>query len=209
MFTTIETHLLALAYTVPLELFVFVASFIEEVFAPVPSAGVLLLAGSLATIQKLSLIELIPLILLAALGKTIGAIIIYYFSDKIAGLATLRFGGFFAAPYNSIKEFGGKITGSSRDYLILTVFRSLPIVPSSVVSVGCGVMKIRFKMFLITTLIGTIVRDSIFIYIGYSGAQIWHDLANQTTTAESVVQLIVVATLVAVIVYSYFRRSRQ
>jgi membrane protein DedA with SNARE-associated domain len=208
MFSNLETVLLSFINTLPLEIFVFVASFIEEVIAPVPSAAVLLVTGSFAAIQEKTLLDLIPLAIIAALGKTIGAIIVYYFSDKIGGMVITKFGNFFDVSHDSIKEFGSKITGGPRDYLFLIAFRALPILPSSVVSIGCGLMKIPLRLFIITTFIGTIVRDSIFLYIGYQGTEILSAIATHSATIESQIQMGVLVAVVLVLAYFYFKRKR-
>lgn len=208
MFSNLEAILLSFIDTLPLEIFVFVASFIEEVIAPVPSAAVLLVTGSFAAIQGKTLLDLIPLAVIAALGKTIGAIIVYFFSDKIGGMVITKFGNFFDVSHDSIKEFGSKITGGPRDYLFLIAFRALPILPSSVVSIGCGLMKIPLRLFIITTFIGTIVRDSIFLYIGYQGTEILSAIATHSATIESQIQMGVLVVVVLVLAYFYFKRKR-
>lgn len=207
MFTEIEATLISYIEVLPLELFVFIASFIEEVIAPVPSSAVLLLTGSFAAVQERMLLGLIPLVLIAALGKTIGAILVYYLSDKVGAAIITRFGKFFGVTHQAITTFGKNITGSKKDYLLLITFRALPVVPSAVVSIGCGVLKLPFKLFLITTLIGTIVRDSIFIYIGYRGTQVLSAFATHSANIESIVQTIFLTALVATLAYFYFKRN--
>src|SRR3989344_2777755 len=179
MFTEIEAILISYIEILPLEIFVFIASFIEEVIAPVPSSAVLLLSGSFAAVQERTLLELIPLILIAALGKTIGAIMVYHLSDKIGGAVITRFGKFFGVTHEAITDFGQKITGSPKDYLLLITFRALPVIPSSVVS------------------------------IGYRGTQVLSDFATHSTNIESIVQTIFLAALTASLAYFYFKRKQE
>ncbi len=208
MFHQLESILLSLINTLPLEAFVFVASFIEEVFAPIPSMAVLLLTGSFASVQEYTLLALIPLAFIAAFGKTIGAVIVYYISDRVGEVTIKKFGGAFNVSHSDIKNFGSKITGTPRDYLLLIVFRALPIVPSAVVSIGCGVMKIKLQLYIITTFIGTIVRDSIFLYIGYTGTQLLSTFATNSANIESIIQTIVLLIVLAGLIYLYIRRKR-
>lgn len=208
MFQNLESILLSLINTLPLEAFVFVASFIEEVFAPIPSMAVLLLTGSFASVQEYTLFALIPLAIIAAFGKTIGAVIVYYISDRVGEVTIKKFGGSFNVSHSDIKNFGSKITGTPRDYLLLIVFRALPIMPSAVVSIGCGIMKIKLRLYIITTFIGTIVRDSIFLYIGYSGTQLLSTFATDSASIESIIQTIILFAVLAGLVYLYIRRKR-
>lgn len=206
MFSGIEAYVLSLVHVVSLETFVFIGSFIEEVIAPVPALAVMLLSGSLAALEERTLVALIPLAIIAALGKTIGAIIVYYLSGKVGNVILSKFGWLFKVTPADIENLGKKITGGPRDYLILSACRALPILPSSVVSIGCGVLQIPFKLFLITTFVGTIVRDGIFLYIGYRGTTMLNDFANSTVSVESYLQMGFVAFLVGVIGYVYYKR---
>lgn len=206
MFSSLEAMLISLAHNIPLEAFVFIASFIEEVIAPIPSIAVLLTTGSLASIQHRTLIGLIPLALLAALGKTIGALIVYFFAEKIGGAFVSKFGRFFGISQADIENLGSKITGTKKDYLLLTLFRALPIVPSVLVSVGGGLLMLPLRMFIITTIIGSIVRDSIFLYIGYSGTELLNSFATNTASIESVMQTVLILLLGGAVAFTYYKR---
>lgn len=209
MFSGFENSLISLAHNIPLEVFVFIASFIEEVIAPIPSMAVLLTSGSLASIQHRTIIELIPLALLAALGKTIGALIVYFFAEKIGNGFIAKFGRFFEITQADIETLGSKITGTKKDYFLLTLFRALPIVPSVLVSVGGGLLKLPIRMFIITTIIGSIVRDSIFLYIGFSGTELLNSFATNSANIESVIQTIFLLLLAGGIGFIYYKRHKR
>lgn len=209
MFNSLEHILLSLADSLPLKLFVLVGSFVEEVFAPIPALGVMLLTGSAASVQGLTLIDLIPLAFLAALGKAIGAIIVYSIASTMGDLMLTKFGKYFRVSAEEIHGLGKRLQGTKRDYVVLTIIRALPIIPSSVVSLGCGVLQIRFRLFLITTFIGTIVRDGIFLYVGYSGATILKDLATKAAGIESFLQTAFIALVALVFGYIYYKRHKS
>jgi membrane protein DedA with SNARE-associated domain len=209
MFSSLEALLISLAHSIPLEAFVFIASFIEEVIAPIPSMAVLLTTGSLASIQDRTLLGLIPLALLAALGKTIGALIVYFFAEKIGNGFIARFGRFFEVTQADIENLGNKITGTKKDYVLLTLFRALPIVPSVLVSVGGGLLKLPLRLFIITAIIGSIVRDAIFLYIGYSGTELLNSFANKSDDIESIVQITFIILLSGTIACTYYKRHKN
>ena len=210
MSASLETALIGLIHQLPLELFVFIASFIEEVIAPIPSAAVLVISGSFAAVQERSTTDLIPLVFIAALGKSIGAIIVYFLADKLSRLFFSRAGGkFFSVSNEAIAELSHKIIGGPRDYLILALCRALPILPSSVVSIGSGILKVPFRMFVITTLIGTVLRDSVFIYAGYKGTDLFTEFVNHSTNIESFIQFAAVVGILSIFVIIYFRRRHS
>jgi membrane protein DedA with SNARE-associated domain len=209
MFSALEAWLLSTIHTLPLELFVFIASFIEEVLAPVPSASVLLATGAFAAVQERPWIGLIPLALVAALGKMIGAIGVYAVSDKLGLMMVTKFGRFFEITPQRLNQFGERLNRSKYAFWLLTLFRALPIVPSSIISVSCGVLKVRWSLFIASTFVGTVVRDSIFIYIGYQGIQLWYTLADRFTHIESYVQWLLIGLLGVTLVWLYMRHVKR
>lgn len=209
MFDWLETYLFDLIDTLPLELFVLIGSFIEEVIAPVPALAVMLITGSAAAVQGLSPLDLIPLAIIAALGKTVGAIIVYEITNRVGGMFLTKWGPYFKVSESEIRALGQKLSGTKRDYLFLTFIRAMPVVPSSVVSVGCGLLRIPFTLFLTTTFVGTIVRDGIFLYVGYSGITVFEKLAERSAAVEDLLQTGFIVLVVSVFAYIYYRRSKN
>ena len=76
MIETLINYLTLLSNRIPVELFVLIGSFVEEVVAPIPSPLVTTITGSLAYSQGYIPVALCLLGLLAAVGKTIGSVII-------------------------------------------------------------------------------------------------------------------------------------
>lgn len=209
MGSALEEMVLSFIDRVPLEVFVLVASFAEEVVAPIPSASVLLVTGAFAAVQERSVGDLIPLVLLAALGKTLGAIGVYYVARALGHTMIVRFGRWFGVTEERVVAFGERFNRSDRSFWLLTTLRALPIVPSALVSVGGGVLRIYFPLFLAATMVGTILRDAFFIYVGYTGVDFWHAWAARTTHIESYVQLGALTLIVLVGVRWYWRAKKR
>ena len=165
MFATLEASLAALAYVVPLPLFVLIASCVEEIIAPIPSPFVMLLGGSLAQVQGYTLFGLFFLALMGALGKTIGALFVYSIVRKAGETALLRFGRFFGITREDITRLSSKLGHGARDYVIMILLRAFPFIPSVIVSVGSGFLRVPIPLFIISTFIGTIIRDSLYLYV--------------------------------------------
>ncbi len=209
MFFFLEAQLLALIQTVPLEVFVCVASFIEEVIAPIPSPTVMVASGSFAALQGYTLPSLILLACIGAIGKTLGALVVYFITFKLEGVIIEKFGRFFGITMSDIDRFGTKLTGGVRDYAILTFFRALPIMPSSLVSVGCGLLKVPLPLFIVSTFLGTIVRDSVYLYAGFVGTAALTNFIAHSTALESWVQLGIVMLTGALFVYIIYKRKKR
>jgi membrane protein DedA with SNARE-associated domain len=165
--------------------------------------------GSLASFQNRSLLALFILALCGALGKLLGALLVYYFSDKIEDIFTGKWGKFFGINHARLESIGKRLGNNWKDYVILTGLRALPILPSSIVSISCGLLKVKLKLFIVSTFLGTIVRDAIYIYIGYAGVQAAVSLVNQSSTIESLIQIIVVAALIIGLIIAYIKRKKS
>ena len=209
MFAALEAFVLNLVHTLPLELFVTVGSFIEEVIPPIPSPGIMVIAGSFAAVQAYSLHGLIVLVLLASLGKTAGAFVVYSVTKRAQHLFLENLGKMVNITHADIKHFGRHFTGGFRDYVSLTFLRSVPIVPSIVLSFGSGVLELPVRVFLVGTFLGTIVRDSFYLFVGFKGIDVLHAFVQKTTHIESVLVFSALAVCGVLFAYFTYRKFRK
>ena len=207
MFASLENSLTALAYVIPLPLFVFIASAVEEIIAPIPSPFVMLVGGSLASVQGYALPGLILLALCGALGKTLGALGVYAIVRKAEEATLPRLERYFGVTEAHIAALGAKLGRGSRDYLVLTLLRAFPFMPSVVVSVGSGLVGVPMRLYIVSTFIGTIVRDSIYLYAGYVGAALLMTYIGHAERASTLIEIITLA-LVAYVLIRLYRKHR-
>lgn len=208
MFTTLEQQLLNLATEIPLVGFAFVASFIEEIVAPIPSPVVMLVTGSLAQVQSFGVEEMVFLVLVATCGKTLGALLVYGIAAKGEDLVFRRASGFFGITHADVVRLGAKLSGTPKDYVLLTVLRALPIVPSVLVSAGGGFLKLPLRLFVVTTFLGTIVRDSLYLYAGYVGTEMLAHIVHTSAKIEDYV-LFGAALAIGVLLARYVYMKRR
>lgn len=207
MFDKLEAILLETTNILPLELFVFFGSIIEEIVAPIPSPTVMVVAGSIALIEGRGMIALLPLALIGALGKTIGALAVYTIVDKSEDFFMSKFGRFFHITHDDIEKLGAKLGKGYKDYVLLIVLRALPVVPSVVISVGSGLLKVGLTLFIVTTFVGTIIKDGFYLYAGYVGTDVFTNLVAKTTHFETYVEILIVAGVIFGIV-RFMRRKK-
>ncbi len=206
MISSVTDALLSWARMVPLETFAFVASFVEEVLAPVPSPIVMTLTGSIAAAQERPMAYLLVLSLIATAGKTIGALIVYAVAAKAESFIFGRFGWMFGVSHEEIVAFGDRLKGSWKDYVLLFTLRALPIMSSAVVSIGAGVIKVPMRVYLPTTILGTIVRDAFYLYVGFTGIETLYRLVNGFEHIEDILQTLIAVAVVAVFGWVVWRR---
>lgn len=211
MFHQIEALILSYAPMLPLPAFAALASFAEEIVAPIPSGPVMLVTGTLAQVQGYTLPLLFGLALIAAIGKLAGSLVVYFIADKAEDVFATRFAKFVGVSHEELERFGAKLGNGWKDYFLLTLLRTLPFVPSVVISFGAGVLKVRLKLFIFATFVGSILRDFIFLYAGFAGLAYAERLMEQFSTLESIGQVAIVsAAALAIFVFIFVRwRNRR
>lgn len=208
MFHFLENLIVSYAGKMPLEIFAPLASIIEEVVAPIPSPAIMIVTGSLASLQGKVLHDLIILSLLGSLGKTIGAIIVYYIADKIEDFFAGTLEKYFGVRHEDIEAFGQKLKGGAKDYFVMIFMRALPIIPSSLISIGSGVLKIPIRLFIVSTIVGSIFRDFLYIYFGYAGISILEGIIKKSESLESIIQMVVFVILFFGFAWAYYKRRK-
>jgi membrane protein DedA with SNARE-associated domain len=209
MFDRLESLLLSYAETVPLLLFAPVASFAEEIIAPIPSGPVMLVMGSVAAVQGYSLPFLAVVAVAAALGKLAGGLVVYWIADKLEDAFSDKFAKFLGVSHKDIESFGARFGNGWKDYVLLAVLRTLPFVPSALISFGAGALKLRLRLFITATLIGSILRDAFFLYFGYIGLEAAEAILARFSALETVVIAAVGIAVPALALYLYLRHRRK
>ncbi len=209
MFVYLEKILVSFSNKMPLELFAPFASMIEEIIAPIPSPAVMIVTGSIASVQEKTFYYLFLLAILGATGKLIGAIFVYYIADKAEDFFAGTIEKFFGVRHEDIESFGKRLSGGWKDYFVMFLMRALPIVPSSLISIGSGVLKIPMKVFIISTFFGSIIRDFIYIYFGYASVSLIGDIIKHSESAESIIQMIVFGAIFIGLIFIYLKRRKK
>jgi membrane protein DedA with SNARE-associated domain len=208
MIENIFTWLEQVAQKVPLPLFVMVGGIVEEIIAPIPSPFVSALSGSITASQKLGLPYLLWICALATVAKTAGAWIFYFLGDKFGDLAVPRFGKYFGVRQEDVERFGGYFKGTKKDAIVLLLIRSIPVMPSTPISLLCGLLKIPLSTFAIATYAGFYVRNLTFMILGYTGLAAIDSLMHGIDMAETVLKVLIVVGFVAVLGWLYWKRNK-
>ena len=206
---TIETLidlLEQLADHVPVELFAFFGSFIEELIAPIPSPIVMTLSGSMVASNGSPFWYLFVIAVIAAIGKTIGAAVLYTVADKAEDIILVKLGRYIGVTHNQVEQIGDRFQGTPRDYVTLLIIRSTPIIPSAPISLICGLIALPKKLFFISTFFGTIVRDFIYLYIGFTGLSAAEEITNGIEGASSIITIVLGLVGVGIFAFILYRK---
>lgn len=204
----IITYLEKLAQYVPLEVFTIIGTFLEEVIAPIPSPFVLTTAGTITKAQNNPLSYILFIAILASISKTFGGWILYNLTDKIEDVFTSKFGKFIGITSNDVEKIGSYFNGGKKDWLVLFALRSIPIFPSSPISITAGLIKIKMKTFLLTTFTGTIIRNLCYLYLGYAGLAASEEVMAGLDKSETVGKVIVVVMFAGVLLWGFKKRKQ-
>ena len=209
MFLQLEQILTSLASQTSLEFFALWTSFLEEIITPIPSPSISIMIGFLASVQTYTIFGLILLTVISAFGKTLGALSVYIIVDKVEDVLMGRIGKFIGVTHVEIENLGNKLSNDWKDYVILFVLRTIPIFPSTLISVGAGFLKIRLKLFLITTFFGSIIRNFLYIYLGYFSIEMARFWINKIEFSKNIIYLLFGLFFIGLIIYLLYRRTKN
>ncbi len=198
----------ALSQQVSVTWFVFIGAIVEEVIAPIPSPLVMMLGGSVAAGQGRPMIFILVLALIGALSKTIGSLVIYYISDKAEDVIIDKFGKFLGVSHSDTEGLGKFFGQGKRDDVAIFLMRALPVMPTAPVSVIAGLIKINLKTYLVSTFLGLIVRNLIYLYLGYTSIGALESLSEGFDSLEKIGYLVLSVFAGVVLLWMYRKRQQ-
>ena len=192
---------------------VFLASVIEEVIAPIPSALVMTMSGFLLVTGPVSVKAILALIfkvaIPAALGVTMGSYVIY-FSAKFGGKFLIeKWGKYLGLYWVDIEKLQTRLSGTKKDELLIGIARIIPFVPSVAISAFCGILEINVFRYFVISFVGVFFRG---IVLGTLGWQVGNVYEKYAQTIPSIENTVLISTLFAVgvfIVLKYRSRPRE
>ncbi len=143
---------------------VFVAALVETIIPPIPTLAIFPTAGFLASQEGMSLFSVIPLIILGALGATIGTTAIYLIALKLGRRILLRYLKFLKISERKLErvEIWFEKYGDKAVFL----GRMIPVM-REMISVPAGLLEMKFTKFIVYTFAGSLVWSTATILAGY------------------------------------------
>ena len=197
----------------PLGVFgVFMASIIEEVIAPIPSALVMVMSGflfiagpvSIKTISALIFKVAIPV----ALGVTLGSYVVY-FAARFGGRFMIeKWGKYVGLFWTDIEKLQSRLSGTRKDELIIGGARILPFVPSVVISAFCGILEMNVIKYFFISFVGVFFRGIILGILGWQVGNVYEKYAQTISSIENVVLISTILALGIFIVLKYKGRPK-
>lgn len=207
MIDAVINWLEALAQQVDPAIFVFIGSFVEEIIAPIPSPLIMVTTAGLVRSLELGWWTVAWLMLVGAIGKTIAAYIVYVIADRAEDVLLIKYGKYFGLSHSAVEKVGRLLNRGIWDDVVLFLLRALPIMPSIILSAAGGVLKIDLKTYILTTFLGTIVRNWIYFAVIYFGLGQLESIWN--TTQDSFTLIVVIGFALAVGLWLALRLKKR
>lgn len=183
-----------------------VGAFVEEIISPIPSFLVLIPAGAAAHVQQASWWYLPILALIGASGRIVASVILYLLADKSENMLFGNGRRWFGLTHKQVERYGRRLSEAKRDWLVLFLLNAIPVLPTSLLSLACGFIKINLKMFVLATFFGSAVNGLIYLSLGYAGLQ----AAGWLRSADAILQILMLLTVAGLLLWLlHYRRNRR
>lgn len=194
---------------VPLEVFVFVGTCIDEIISPIPAFFVLVPAGIAAHVQTLPLWYLMVLGLISGIARAISGYVLYLCADKLEDVLFARGRKFFGVTHKDIEQYGKKLAGKNglKSWLLLFTMHALPVFPGTLLSLGSGFIRLPLHIFASATALGSTVVAVFFLYLGYTGIQTAELLKHLDATTQ-IVTVVLACLVVSWLTIRHYQAKR-
>ena len=143
---------------------IFLAALLETIVPPIPTLAIFPTAGFLASQQGISILGVIPMIILGAIGATIGTSAIYLIALKLGRIVLLRYLKYVKISEKKLERVE-KWFEKYGDITVL-VGRIIPVM-REMISVPAGLLEMKILKFVLYTFIGSLIWSTITILSGY------------------------------------------
>lgn len=145
---------------------------IENIFPPIPSEVILLFGGFMTTFTKLSIVGVI---LVATLGSLLGAIILYYIGkilnkERLKKIVSGKVGKILRLKPNDIEAADCWFDKKGNKAVFFCRF--IPVV-RSLISIPAGMSEMPMIQFLVYTIFGSLIWNSILTIMGVKLGSNW------------------------------------
>lgn len=187
---------------------VIIGVLIETIIVPIPSPVILMSAGAIL-IDSSNIFTIIFSALLisiiAGATQTIASLILYAPGYLIGKPFIEKFEKYHGVSWEEINNFNKRFKNAKSDGLVIFFLRAIPIVPLSVISGVCGIIKIDYKKYLIWTFFGTVPRNFILAISGFYFINTYLEIASHFDNLESFITISIIILIIFGIIFHKFR----
>lgn len=186
---------------------VFFLILIENVFPPIPSEVILLFSGFFSSYTSLSVFYMI---LASTLGSFLGAIILYYIGkifnkERLKKIVNGRLGKILFLKENDIDKADEWFDNKGNKSVFFCRF--VPIV-RSLISIPAGMSEMPMGKFIIYTICGSMIWNTVLICLGYRLGSNWEYVLTILDKYQMVV-IIILIIIFGYVIIKFYRKKRK
>lgn len=191
---------------------VFLAEFLDGLFVFIPSTVIFLVAGFVFLKGPMSWMLLKTMfgvvVLPAAIGLVLGSFI-FYIPSYIYGKTFLdKWGRWIGVSWEDVEKLNKRFENTEWDEIGVILAR-IALIPSVMVTVYCGVIRIPPKRYAVITFIGGFFKALSIALIGWSAGELYVKYAEVIDKAEQGLLGLIVLALAAFVVYRKRERHKS
>ncbi|MDQ5869886.1 MAG: DedA family protein [Thermoproteota archaeon] len=183
---------------------VFLAMLIETVFPPIPSEVVLPLAGYAVFNNQGGIIDAIIVGIIAGLGSTVGAIVIYLVARKIGRYAVIKYGKYIFLDEKKLAKIEEWFDRHGTKAVFLC--RMAPGM-RELISIPAGLSKMSIPKFTVFTFAGSLIWSVSLTIVGYTFGKTTQNWIESSSAIFNYVAIIIIVGIVGYIVYRFVKSS--
>lgn len=179
---------------------------LENLFPPIPSEVILTFGGFMTTKTHLT----VPGVILAStIGSVVGAVVLYLIGLLLEVRRLERIVERWGHVLRVKKEDIHRADRWFAKYGYWTVFfcRMIPLV-RSLISIPAGMARMKFGLFLLFTTIGTLIWNTVLVYLGAALGESWESIVHYMDMYSHFTYAVIGLVALAVL-YLYLRRARK
>ncbi len=185
---------------------IFLAGFLEEIIAIIPSSLVFLAAGALLVKSGG---DILLFGILGAAGVTLGSFLIYALVYWGGEQVIVRYGKYFGLRWRDVEKFRDWFVASHFDEAILVGTRAIPVFSNTVISAFSGLIQLHPWPFAWTTFIGSVVRVGILVWLGWTAGREYLKYSFQLEEMEKYLIIAFIAAVLVITFYIYEKRKKR
>jgi membrane protein DedA with SNARE-associated domain len=181
--------------------------FLENVFPPIPSEVILTFGGFMTTTSNLSIVGVV---FFSTVGSVIGAIVLYAIGLQL-DVERLE---------KIVDKWGRILRVTKKDihradewfdkYGPWTVFfcRFVPLI-RSLISIPAGMSNMNFGLFLLLTACGTLIWNSVLVYLGATVGESWESIVVKMEIYSRVIYIVLLLLMISLVVLFVSKRIKR
>lgn len=192
---------------------VLAGSLIEEVIAPIPSTVVILFGGFLLIPSDATVLEAagqvaLKVMLPASVGMAIGSLFPYFIARIGEKVAVEKFGALLQVDWKTVEKAQAYFEKNKSESLLLFIARAVPVIPSVVIAVFCGLIRMPVGKFVLWSFLGSLIRTFLLGMLGWAVGSAYDRYAHQISLMENAVLGITLLAAAAGAVW-WWKRGRK